>query len=219
MGDTIPLDLHELLRAPDSSRRDAAWEALITRYTKLLMATARRFGGDHDAAMDRYAFLLEKLRDSDYRRLRAYRSDRGASFTTWLTVTARRLCLDHERSRHGRHDVESDGRTGRQRDVRQALSRAIWADVNVDEVADPVASIESAAVRRECEAKLLAAVRRLEPRDRLLIALRYTDDLPASRIAALMNFGSVFHVYRRLRTVLAQLRKLLEADGVDGPGP
>lgn len=60
--------------------------------------------------MDRYAFVLEKLREADFRRLRTFRSDAGARFSTWLTITARRLCLDYHRGVYGRvrDTIQSD---------------------------------------------------------------------------------------------------------------
>lgn len=91
-------------------RREAAWEQLIAGHTRLLLAVARSYGGDQDDAMERYAYILEKLRESGFRRLRSYNAALGASFSTWLTVTAQRLCVDHHRARFGRYDVATADR-------------------------------------------------------------------------------------------------------------
>jgi len=58
---------------------------------------------------------------------------------------------------------------------------------------------------------------RLDLRDALLLTLRFEEDLPAARIAGVMGFPSQFHVYRRLRTVLGDLRRRLQRRGIDGP--
>jgi DNA-directed RNA polymerase specialized sigma subunit len=63
------------------------------------------------------------------------------------------------------------------------------------------------------------AVGALEPRDRLLLRLRFDDDLSAREVADIMRFPTPFHVYRRLNKVLEILRHSLEQRGVDGPTP
>src|SRR5687767_15882967 len=82
--------------------QDDAWARLVEAHTDLLLRTARYFGGDHDAVMDRYAFILEQLRRDQFRRLRGYNPRDDATFDVWLVAVARRLCLDHHRHRYGR---------------------------------------------------------------------------------------------------------------------
>ena len=92
MGDatasSAAFELNQLLRSSEVSVREAAWERLIAGHTRLLLAVAQSFGGGHDEAMDRYSFVLEKCRESDFRRLRAFDIYGGASFSTWLTIAA-----------------------------------------------------------------------------------------------------------------------------------
>jgi hypothetical protein len=60
----------------------------------------------------RYAYILEKLQDEDFRRLRGYVADGRAEFSTWLAVVTRRLCEDFRRQRYGRpqsHTTEVAG--------------------------------------------------------------------------------------------------------------
>jgi DNA-directed RNA polymerase specialized sigma subunit len=71
--------------------------------------------------------------------------------------------------------------------------------------------------RSELTAVLAEELSRLDSRDALLLTLRFEEDLPAARIASVMGFPSQFHVYRRLRTVLGDLRRQLQRRGVDGP--
>ena len=54
--------LARLLSARDPASRDHAWAAFVRAYSPLLISTARRFCSDHDAAMDRYTYILEQLR-------------------------------------------------------------------------------------------------------------------------------------------------------------
>ena len=102
MDQRVPLELGRLLAARDASSREAAWEQLIADHSPLLLRLARSLGGDHDAAMDRYACILERLRKHDFCRLRAHAPDPHAKFSTWLVIVARRLCHDRHRERYGR---------------------------------------------------------------------------------------------------------------------
>jgi DNA-directed RNA polymerase specialized sigma24 family protein len=55
--------------------------------------------------------------------------------------------------------------------------------------------------------------------DRLLLRLRFEDDLTAQEIARLLQFPSPFHVYRRLNGVLASLRVALKRRGIESAMP
>ena len=218
MDGMVPLELGQVLHAGDRAHREAAWARLIAGNTRLLLAVARSFGGGHDEALERYAYILEKLREHDFRRLAAFRPDGGATFQTWLTVTARRLCLDYHRARYGRYRGPAVTRdTLSPRALRRALNDAAAVDCDVDLLADGATSAEAMAVRRERDAALQDALARLTARERLLVALRFQDELPASRIAALLDLPTPFHVYRQVAAVLGRLRQALEARGIDGP--
>jgi len=53
MDAAAPIELSQLLGASDPSSREAAWEDLIGRHTRLLLALSRSFGGGHDEVMVR----------------------------------------------------------------------------------------------------------------------------------------------------------------------
>lgn len=213
----VPLELGQLLQAPDSTVREAAWESLIARHTRLILAAARSLGGAHDVVMERYAFVLEKLREQDFHRLRAFHVDGGARFSTWLTVTTRRLCLDHHRARYGRNrPVRNMDEAAALRQVRRQLTDSISAELDTDLVADTGAvSADRQAIAAESLAALNAEIESLSEEDQLLLVLRFHDDLPASRISGMMGFPTQFHVYRRLHQILARLRLGLQSRGID----
>lgn len=214
---TVPSELQSLLQTRDDATREAAWETLIAAHTRLLMAIARARGGDHDAAMDRYSYVLEKLRESDFQRLRSFRPDGGASFSTWLTVTARRLCLDHYRAKYGRHRTESDAaNTESLRAVRRALNDSESADVEPDLIPDSASpSPDTQAWQIERNALLRDALGTLTPQEQLLLTLRFEDDLSAARIARALGLPTPFHVYRQVSAVTAKLRNYLERRGME----
>jgi RNA polymerase sigma factor (sigma-70 family) len=214
---TSTLELTRLLRSPESTVREAAWEQLISAHTRLLMSVARSFGGGHDDAMERYCYMIEKCREADFRRLRAFDVAGGASFSTWLTVTARHLCLDHDRSRYGRHRATLEsGEANARRALRRALAQAIGTDIDTDLLPDTATlSADERAILLDRQTRLQSALSSLTPRERLLLALRFDDDLSASQIAGVLVLPTPFHVYRQLNAVLARLRASLVASGFD----
>ncbi len=84
-----PSQLVLLLRAPDAAQSDNAWDAFLLSYGNLLLRTAQYTHRDHDAAMDAYAYVLEHLRQDDFKRLRAFDGDGEDSLLRWLVVVAR----------------------------------------------------------------------------------------------------------------------------------
>ena len=215
----LPIELSALLNATDPVAREAAWKEFIETHSRLLLHAARSVVSDHDAAMDAYAHLLEQLRRDDLRRLRAYVADDRGKFTTWLVVVARRLCLDHLRMRYGR--VQSDEAGSREaHDVRRRLLDHLSEEIDVAEL--PGAGEDDAEGRvraAELMGALGAAMGGLEARDRLLLKLRFEDDLSAREIAAILKAPTPFHIYRRLNALLAQLREALARRGVRDPEP
>jgi RNA polymerase sigma factor (sigma-70 family) len=219
MDNTSPPVLVELLSAANAAERERAWPAFVQEYTALLLHVARTHGDDHDAAMDRYVFMLEALRRDDCRRLRQYTSDGRGKFTTWLIVVARRLCLDEHRRRYGRPQGE-EATSGDQWAERRRLVKLVGAELGANELAAPTDEVPDVALQRtELAARLDTALARLKPSDRLLLRMRFVDDVSVPQIARLLGGGSPFHYYRKLDKVLAALRESLQAAGVESSVP
>jgi DNA-directed RNA polymerase specialized sigma subunit len=72
-------------------------------------------------------------------------------------------------------------------------------------------------VHGERRRALEAAVKALDPRDQLLITLRFDVGLAVRKIAPMMGYPTPFHVYRRLNASLETLRRALVARGITGP--
>jgi RNA polymerase sigma factor (sigma-70 family) len=218
METAAPLVLGELLDASDSIQREAAWEELISRNTKLLLGVARSLRGDHDEIMERYSYILGKLREGNFHRLRTFDPEGGASFSTWLAVAARRLCLDYHRNVYGRQRATTaTPRSVELRLARRSLADSIAAEIDTDYLPDAAAiGADVQAVLRERDSLLCAELSRLSPRERLILALRFQDGLSASRMARILSLPTPFHVYRQLNGILRGLRTALLARGLDG---
>jgi RNA polymerase sigma factor (sigma-70 family) len=192
----------------------------VAEYSRLLLYATRRTAPDYDASMDAYAFVLEKLRENELRRLRRYAADGRGKFTTWLVVVTRRLCLDYHRHRYGRAAKSDEAGNDHERAARRRL-----ADLTLLKVDDALAAQlsnddpEGDLRRTELERALDAAMNGLPAPDRLLLALRFHDGLSAAEIASLLHYATPFHVYRRINQLLADLRQRLIRLGVQSSAP
>jgi RNA polymerase sigma factor (sigma-70 family) len=218
----LPAALGSLLDAQDDQARESCWANFVHVYSRLILHVTRSDGSRHDTAMDRYAFVLEQLRRDDCRRLRAYVADGRSEFSTWLVVVAQRLCRDHQRHHYGRfrpHDQDSS-QPEEDRAARRRLVDLIGADVDLSSLTDRHENDAESAVRRaDIQQALASAIARLHQRDRLLIKLRFEDDLPMPEVARNMGFPTRFHAYRRLKEVLGGLRSELERQGIREAAP
>jgi RNA polymerase sigma factor (sigma-70 family) len=212
----LPRPVQSLLAAGDPPELERAWSGFLAEYSRLILHVARSRGGSYDDAMDRYAHVLEQLRRSDFSRLRAYAADGRGKFTTWLVVVVRRLCLDESRGRYGR---QRTGTADAQR-VRRKLADLVGVDLDLDCLpAGGGRSPEDGTRARELRAGLGAALEGLDPSDRLLLRLRFQDDVAVTEIAQVLSLPSVFHVYRRLNSIYGRLRVSLLRAGVEDARP
>ena len=219
MAEASPPELGALLSAESEAEQEAAWARFVASHTRLLLQAARSLGRDYDATMDRYTYALERLRERDFHRLRAYQPDGRTRFTTWLLVVFRRLCLDHYRHRYGRsteRGAQMPAATADRRTRRQLVD-GIGDQIDPDRIAASGGSSPDDQMahhhRREC---LNAALEHLSPEDRLLLQFRFEEELSAREIARLTGLPTQFHVYRRLNALYASLRRALHEAGIEG---
>jgi len=200
------------------------WDKFLAEFGDLLLKTAkyayRRYaskGDAHDAAMDAYTFILEKLREDAYRRLRGFSGGDRDALSRWLVVVARRLCTDFWRHQYGRarpSTSETD------REARRRLLEEIWDPKDPSELPSKSRSGPDWELRlKERREALGTAVQELPAKDQLLLALRFDEGLSARRIADLLEFSTPFHVYRQINRALAFLKRRLEARGINDPDP
>jgi RNA polymerase sigma factor (sigma-70 family) len=223
-SDAFPAVLARLLDARDPGGEDVAWREFVDAYSALVLQVAQSTATNRDVAMDTYTFVLEQLREQNCRRLRAYAARSGARFSTWLLVVAKRLCVDFHRRRYGRPQGSNEARPHEapsvDRSARRRLVDLTAEAIDPDTIADADGRGPEAELRlRQLRRALASALERLEPVDRLLLAMRFEDQRPAADIARALSFPTQFHVYRRLNKLLEELRAALEARGVDDPMP
>ena len=213
-----PPVLRALLAATDPRAQDEAWERFLEAYSGLLLRSAFHSGRSYDGAMDRYLFILDRLRSGNFRRLRRFQATGTARFTTWLVVVARRLCLDQARRQYGRSRGEPTAVRNSVREIRRRLADLATEQVDVADLeAGGPDGPEVAFATRERSRVLEAVLRGLDTRSQLLLKLRFENNLTAREISELMGYPSQFHVYRELKLVLGRVRSGLLAAGIDEP--
>ena len=90
-------------------RTEAAWDAFVTRYRRLIFATIRHYTQDYDDGMDLFARVCERLQADQMRRLRVRAEETAprAQFSTWLVAVVRHMVVDWFRHRDGRPRLSS----------------------------------------------------------------------------------------------------------------
>ena len=208
------------LLSANGDERGGLWSAFVEQHSRLIMHACRSVGSDHDAVMDRYAHVLQQLQDNDHERLRAYMPEGLGKFTTWLTVVVRRLSLDHHRNRYGRSRGKDPEALEERKAERKRLVDLVGERVDLDRLHDPSVPAPDVAIRRtQLSDALSDALARLDGRNRLVLAMRFEDDLSAREIAEVVGFPTPFHVYRLINKVLDTLRESLAGRGVEDAQP
>lgn len=217
---SLPPELVELLSAGDEAAANRAWDRFLEDYHRLVLHTALRATKNRDAAMDGYAYVLEKLREDDFRRLRAFEAEGKAKFSTWLVVVTRRLVLDHRRSRYGRQRGDDEEAARERLEPRRRLADLVADAADIEETPEPDSGDPGRSMRLEERRAVLArALSQLPPADQLLLNLRFVDEATGREIADLMGLPTPFHAYRRINTVLESLRQSLVSKGIDDAEP
>lgn len=212
-------ELQRLLAAESVADEERAWRDFAATYSRLLLHATRSVAANHDDAMDSYARILEHLRADRFARLRAYVADGRSKFSTWLVVVARRLTLDQLRQTYGRPRGERSDGAKLEQAFRRRLRDLAGDDVELEAIPGSDDTPDAALRSDDLRAALAAAVDSLDPADRLLLSLRFDDDLSAPEIARILHVPTPFHVYRRIDHILTALRRELAARGVDSGVP
>lgn len=80
-----------------------AWGLFCEKYSDFIYTVLRRAGFDYDAAMERFVFICEKLREQEFRRLKTIKyAGQEGEIKPWLRQVIKRLCVNWAWSEDGR---------------------------------------------------------------------------------------------------------------------
>jgi RNA polymerase sigma factor (sigma-70 family) len=104
----MPVDdgrISRVLEQLRSGEATDAWAEFLQDYSPVVLQVIRLLESEHDSIADCYLFVCEQLSRNRFRRLCKFEPEGKASFSTWLRVVVRNLCLDWRRHEFGRHRV------------------------------------------------------------------------------------------------------------------
>jgi len=187
------------IRARIVAGRDDGWRLFVERYSRTLYTVALSLAAPperEEVAQQAYLSILERLARDDCRLLREFRED--ARFETYLFTAARNAVAQLRRERASRRSHETP------HEASETPHHAVApAEAGPD-------LIESIGLAPDKVADLLAeSLSTLEPRERLVLRLRFREGLPYRRLARLFGWkdtnAAAYEVCRILRKL-----KLLE---------
>jgi RNA polymerase sigma-70 factor (ECF subfamily) len=167
-----------------------AFEILIERYQRKILAVARRFSHVREDAED----IVQQSFQKAFVHLHKFKGK--SSFSTWLTRIAINEALMLQRRGRRLREVSIDDLSGSE-------ETALRLEIR-DSRADP----ESALLQDERSRMLCAAINKLTPRTRTAIELRELRELSSEEAARVIGLsvgglkGRVFNGRRKLRRLL-----------------
>lgn len=167
----------EILDSLATRQAREAWERFLRLYAGLILVVVRHFERDEDATSDCFVHICQQLIRDRFRRLRKFRPDGPARFSTWLRAVVRNLCLDWHRKEFGRHRPFNAIKRA------SALDQQIFAKIYGEELPPEEALHSLLPLFPSLNSEAIAAsVERVEelltPRQRWLLAVRRTQILP-----------------------------------------
>jgi RNA polymerase sigma factor (sigma-70 family) len=188
-----------------AGRHQAAWDLVIERYRRLILATIKRLVHDHDDVMDVFSAVCAALNDNELARLRRFVEEPSrARFSTWLVAVVRNQTIDWLRKRDGRRRPVIPA-------ALSPLQREIYLAVFLDGRSH-VEAYESICARREPpvtfqeflrevrETYRLSPAAASDPRQRIMVDAAL-DDVAAPAVDPAENYDSA----RRVAEALASL--------------
>jgi len=187
-------DQELILRAQGGDQ--SAFEQLVCRYDRQVLALAARFGNSPDDAKDIYQEVFIRV----YHGLRRFQS--RSEFPTWLYRITTNVCLTHreQRKRSGRLAASPQSADGVEGDPLMNVTST-----------DP--SPEQHTVDADVAEKIAGAIKILSPQQKIVFTLRHYQGYKLKEIAGMMHCteGTVkrylFAATQRIREELEDVAK------------
>jgi RNA polymerase sigma-70 factor (ECF subfamily) len=175
----------------------AAWEEIVSTYSRRIYNLAYRFTSRPDAAED----LTQEVFIRVYRSLEQYDARQG-DLQNWLMRLARNLVIDDYRRRQRTpHDTQADDLEDHTYHLRSATN-----------------SVQNEMERRELGAQVQAGIDKLSPDLRTCVILRDIEELSYQEIVELLEIpeGTVKSRINRGRIELAKILRRMRVAAMTG---
>jgi RNA polymerase sigma-70 factor (ECF subfamily) len=206
MASTSPIDPDDTdLILRDAAHGDqAALRSLLERHReRLRRMVALRLDSRVAVRVDASDVVQEALIDAA-RKLADFERDRPLPFYPWL----HRLAAERLEAVHRKHGCGA-------RSVGREQHALAWPDDSARLLVDCLVASDTTPghflVREERRQQVHAALERLTPPDREILAMRYLEDLAFTEIAAILGIGESAAKMRHLRAI-ERIRSVMKAD-------
>lgn len=185
-----------LVRAAQRGDR-SAFEELVRHYDQAVLRLAMHLTGSDHEAQDIYQEAFLKA----YKNIGRFRFE--CSFYTWIYRIVTNLCLDSIRKKQVRKE-DAPVATDSQGEVYDVLAQV--ADARSG------ANPERDLMRRELGGKILRALDKLTPRERIVFELKHYQGLKLRTVGEMLNTteetakNTLFRATQKLRGALAEMR-------------
>lgn len=176
-----------------------AFEEIVHRYDRRVLALTLRYTQDEDEAKDVYQEIFMRV----HRALPKFRF--RSRFSTWLHRIAVNACHTHRR-RSQRERIFS---------LDEPVETSEGATGAVREMAADEANSEDRVFNRELSRQIRAALEDLSPRQRLVFILRHYHDFKLREIAAMLRCAEGT-VKRHLFAATHRMRQRLQSELNEG---
>lgn len=193
------IDVRSLIKQCVDDEDESAWELFVRTYSRIIWNAIHKtfrfytFRYSKEDAEDIYSAVFSSLIEDDFRKLRQFRSAQTCAFTTWLSVIASRMTIDHMRRDKNRLILQSPEEG---RDI---------LDILPSGGNTPTECIEEQQKSRDFE----KAREYLSARDRMVYDLLYIREEPPEEVARALGV-SVSSVYSRKHRIIKKLKKHFE---------
>jgi len=195
----VPAQADQDLLLRLTARDPDAWQAFVDRFTPLIQSQIRlilrRHKAWHAAARDPedlYLAVVQSFLENDCRTLGQYQG--RCSLERWIRMTTTSRVVDMLRRERRDLSLEAEGDQGL-----SLLGR----------IRDTRPDAEQLCAERQRRDALRSLLASWPAEDRLLLSLTYGQEMPAERIACVMDLSREA-VYTRRHRLLNRLRKALE---------
>jgi RNA polymerase sigma-70 factor (ECF subfamily) len=193
------LDERSLVSEAQAGNR-AAFEELVRRFDRDVLRLALNLMKRPEDARDVYQEAFLKV----YRNLHRFRFE--CSFYTWLYRIVTNVCLDHLRRRQARpEDQAPEIHVNRQEEAPRDF-------FEIQREHRPTLDPERVLVGKEIRSRIVKAMERLSPRERVVFEMKHYQGLKLRAIGDALGTteetvkNSLFRATRKLREELGELR-------------